>query len=1756
MDLHHVFGGGVADGDVGHNAVLVVGGAHGVDPVLTLAQAQVLRHQLLVEGRAVGSLGGEGYALGQGDLLAGVVVEVLDGEVVLIGGVIHVDDDGLGAGDGAGQAVGVDAGVHLVGVVKGCHISGHIVGVILAVGLDLHVQRLEQVVIAALVLGAVGQQVVDVHIGGILGAVGIGNGDGLHLIAVDDGAAALVKGHAVGGLGIDRPAQQLEVLGDLVRAQGSGGTLGLHVVLVGAGLHGHAALLAHVVDHHGVVGALPLGGVDRAAGDGLRHLRQPAGKLPGGLAGGLALEGRSIVTVVEAVVVLLGEGAVLAGQIGHGVVDVGEGAVDLHVLGGHGFKNGSPAAEAHAHGGCGGVAHGDGVAIVVALHLAVLLAVHEVGDGIGHLLGGQLNGHVLAQVGQLHLAEGVVHAVDRDGGQLIAGVQGPVDGDIAAGRIGTGAAGGLDALVAGDGDDILMAVIDQGQGLAGAAVQLDGLGALVGIEDVGLVVVDRLVLDVVGGDHAAVGAAGRHVQIAVLGNLRLIAGEGAVDMLDGVTHVAEGLPLIAEGEGDIVAIGQFAGGLGGLTHQGIAALIGVGGGVTGHTQGHILGILDDDGLVGQVLPAVVGGVQLIHHGELGHLFPLGHIGRAALGDGLAHLGAPAVEHPAGLAGGSAGKGGRLVAGVEAGGGLGLKGAVVAGLVGHFIGGQRLVGADDGHAALGQDAGVISAGVGSVIAHELVAHAVEGNFSNALSRAQVIALAHQAGDRISITDGIAVFILEQDGSGYLVVGIIDQCDGHIIRAEGAAGSAGGCCVKGISGGGGGHGDLIAFADVVGLIHGVVLKALVLAAVGEFIDHIEFVVDALGGDLHTVGVRQVGKGKALRLASEALAVLEDGIHFVARLDTPADGHISTGVIGVGGSDEGAAVVNIGGDGIAVADVGDGDGLLVVLVQGHVVGSVGLSIGVLAIDGHGGQAAGGNYLSVLALEVLGDGGLGIGGSLAVGADVVLVHHLVLGGVGYAALIPQGDDGAQAVGFRLGLAVVQSVGGVVVSLLLSRLIVLIVAVGQGLDRDRLGVVLLIAFVVGVGVEIGHHGVVGQGLPGAGEGHVAGDGELAVSHGGVIGGPAVELVAVEGRGGRHVNHSALGTGLGGGRGGRALGHLAGVLVGHGVGVLELIVPHQGALAGGGGNIGRVVRVVLIVQLAAHMEPGLVGPIGNALGGQVYVKDGLAPVGDGGDGPVGGQDGDGLVGIDVPVLHGHGADRIAGLGQGEVGVDGLALAAAGDLVLKLGVAVQGVAGMYAGGLGAVLELDLIGQGDDIAAIAQLALAGIPGDEVAGLLQNAVGNAGDRGAAGHHGEIGPHGVPDHGGDVGGDVLHGLVQLGIVAGQQGVAGIGGQAVERVAGEGEAHGVDDAAVVLEAVGGSVGIAVIGSAVGHHHHHLAGGAALELVHAQIHADGQVGAALGRQPIQLALRDNLGAALLSNAVVISAGREDDKPGGELAAQLLSQGAHHVLDGGDRGCQAGGGAVAHVGAGLAAVIVIMVVRLLAAGVAAALAVLMLSLAAGQVVVRTPAFFAVRTTDMLPTCAYSKESVIPHPVVRMVVPGALLVAPATEAAVGVLLHAAVIAAGGGVSVLLRAPGHGSRDVQNEHNLQGLLLDLNLVDLGRQSDLPLVGGGALGVLGQNHLGVALAGLIAVYIVVLAAGVQGVLPRGQHAHGQQAHDHGRGEQGCQKSLGFLCQHFHSPFGENGSAAAGRAWRGGPRFSLLALRPGFSAGLPLSVP
>ena len=230
----------------------------------------------------------------------------------------------------------------------------------------------------------------------------------------------------------------------------------------------------------------------------------------------------------------------------------------------------------------------------------------------------------------------------------------------------------------------------------------------------------------------------------------------------------------------------------------------------------------------------------------------------------------------------------------------------------------------------------------------------------------------------------------------------------------------------------------------------------------------------------------------------------------------------------------------------------------------------------------------------------------------------------------------------------------------------------------------------------------------------------------------------------------------------------------------------------------------------------------------------------------------------------------------------------------------------------------------------------------------------------------------------------------------------------------------------------------------------------------------------------------------------------------------------------------------------MVVLHFAAGVAAA-AVGVLCLAAGQVIIIIPTQAAVCAELM-----YPNEAPI-LPVVGMVLSGAFGIAAIP---VSVRLHAAVIAAGGGVLMLLGAPGHGAGHVQNEGNLKGLLFNLDVVDLGRQFDFPLVGGNTLGVLGQNHLGVVLTGLNTVHIIILAAGGQGVIPRGQHAHGQQAHNHGRGEQGCQKSLGLFCQHFHSPFSENGSAAAGRAWRRGLRFSLLALRPGFSAGLPLSVP
>ncbi|SCJ03048.1 Uncharacterised protein [uncultured Flavonifractor sp.] len=1441
VDLHYVLGGVVADGDIGHHAVLVVGGTHGVDPVLTLGVAQVLGDQLLREGGAVGSLTGDVQALGGLDLLVGVVVEVLDGEVVLIGGVVHVDDNGLGAGDGAGQAVGVDTGVHLVGVVEGGHNSGHVVGVVLVVGLDFRVQRLEHVVLAVIALGAVGQQVVDVDVGGGLEAVGVGDGDGLHLVAVDGGVAGLVEGHAVSGLGVDRPAHQLEVLRNLVGAQGGGGAVGVHVVLVGAGLHGHAALLAHVVDHHGVVGALPLGGIGGAAGDGGRYLGLPAGELPGGLTGGLTLEGGSGITVVEAIVVLLGKGAVVAGLVGHGVVDVGEAAVDLHVLSGHCGQGLVPAAEGHAGGSGGSGPHGDGIAVVVGLHLAVLLAVHIVGDGVGGQLGLDGDGGVLAQVGQVHLAEGVVLAVDGHGSQLIAGVQGPVDGDIAALLIGALAGGGGHASIAGDGDDVLIAVIDQGDGLAGAAVQLDGLVAGSGVEGVVLALIVGLRLHVGGVDHIAVGAGGGHIQVAILGDGPGVAGEGAVDVLDGVVHGAEGLPLIAEGEGGVVAVGQLAGGLEALIGQLIALAVGFGGVPALDAGTDILGRQRGNGVGQLIASAVVGGVQLILDGELGHFLPLGNIGHVA-GDGVLHRGRPAVKHPALCTGDGTGKFRRGVAGIEAGGDLMLESAALAGIIGHGVGGQRLVSTDDGHGA------IESALIGNAVVAEIgIANTVFLQIDDVHGGVQVIGLSSQTGDRHGITELLPILILEQNSGTGLLVGVIIDGHGHIIRVEGTAGRTGLFLIEGISGRGSGYSDLVAVADVVDLILGVVLKALMGGVVHEHKLHMELVVDGLGGDHHAVGAAQLLKGDGAH-GGRGVAVHGDAGHFIAAVGRPADGHVLTGIVNGGLGGDGAVFVNLGGHGVAVADVGDDNLLGLTLVQGDVLGAVVLSIGVHAGVRLGGDAVRGNDIAVLALNgAVGDSLLRVGSHLTVGADVVLMYHLVLSGAGHAALITVDQSGAQAVGCLgdLRLSAAQVVCSTVIALLLFGGIALIVPIELALEGDRLGVILLVALVVGVGEEIGLHGVVGQSVPGAGEGHVAVDGELSVSgHVGVIGGPAGELVAGQRGGVLHVNRSTLGIGLSGGHGGSALGHIAGVLIVHGVGVLELVVTHQGVRAGGGVDIGHIVGVVLAVQLAAHIEPGLVGALRHALSGQVHVKDGLSvlkPVGDGGNGAVSGHDSDGLTGLNVPVLHGHGANLIAGHRQGEVGINGLA-AAAGDLVLKLGVAVEGHTGMFAGGLGAVLQLDGVGQGDNVMVLSQLSSAGVPGDEAVVLfhLQYAVGDAGGRRAALHHGEIVPHGVPDHGGDVGGDVLHGLAQRGIAVGQQGVLIIGSKAVEGVIGEGEAHSVDDAVFVLEVLGALVGIAVVRVAVSHNHQHLAGRAALELVKAQRHTGRQVGAALG----------------------------------------------------------------------------------------------------------------------------------------------------------------------------------------------------------------------------------------------------------------------------------------------------------------------------
>ena len=160
----------------------------------------------------------------------------------------------------------------------------------------------------------------------------------------------------------------------------------------------------------------------------------------------------------------------------------------------------------------------------------------------------------------------------------------------------------------------------------------------------------------------------------------------------------------------------------------------------------------------------------------------------------------------------------------------------------------------------------------------------------------------------------------------------------------------------------------------------------------------------------------------------------------------------------------------------------------------------------------------------------------------------------------------------------------------------------------------------------------------------------------------------------------------------------------------------------------------------------------------------------------------------------------------------------------------------------------------------------------------------------------------------------------------------------------------------------------------------------------------------------------------------------------------------------------------------------------------------------------------------------------------------------------------VVVRVGAEHHGAGLIQDEHHVQGLLLDPSVADVGANRDFPLGVAHPLGGLGQvnavavdvfNRVGLQGVGLVLSNVLL-----------SERADLDQAeghdHSHEQGQSSAAKALerirSFL-QSFVSHYfvlllifcNRNGILAAGLAWRNA--LAPIALRPALSGGLPWSV-
>ena len=157
----------------------------------------------------------------------------------------------------------------------------------------------------------------------------------------------------------------------------------------------------------------------------------------------------------------------------------------------------------------------------------------------------------------------------------------------------------------------------------------------------------------------------------------------------------------------------------------------------------------------------------------------------------------------------------------------------------------------------------------------------------------------------------------------------------------------------------------------------------------------------------------------------------------------------------------------------------------------------------------------------------------------------------------------------------------------------------------------------------------------------------------------------------------------------------------------------------------------------------------------------------------------------------------------------------------------------------------------------------------------------------------------------------------------------------------------------------------------------------------------------------------------------------------------------------------------------------------------------------------------------------------------------------------------VVLFLGAPVHRTGPVDHEHNLQRLLLDGGVADVGLYGDLPLGVTHPLGGLAQGDAVVVWVsdGLGLEGVVLLAIGGEGADLDQAEGH-DHSHEHGQSSaaKALERIRSFL-QSFVSHYfvlllifcNRNGILAAGLAWRNA--LAPIALRPALSGGLPWSV-